>query len=116
ILNDPKYADMLRNTYTLGTEFYAFNTTKAPTDDVRVRLALALAVDREALVKNVTKTGEPARWFTHPGVAGAPKPEKFPNLGLTYDPQRAKALLDEYLKEKGLTADQLDITLMFNTS
>lgn len=116
ILNDPKYADMLRNTYTLGTEFYAFNTTKAPTDDVRVRLALALAVDREALVKNVTKTGEPARWFTHPGVAGAPKPEKFPNLGLTYDPQRAKALLDEYLKEKGLTADQLDITLVFNTS
>ncbi|WP_299024209.1 peptide ABC transporter substrate-binding protein [uncultured Thermanaerothrix sp.] len=116
ILNDPKYADMLRNTYTLGTEFYAFNTTKAPTDDVRVRLALALAVDREALVKNVTKTGVPARWFTHPGVAGAPKPEKFPNLGLTYDPQRAKTLLDEYLKEKGLTADQLDLTLVFNTS
>jgi oligopeptide transport system substrate-binding protein len=116
IISDPKYKDMLRDTYTLGTEFYAFNTTKAPTDDVRVRLALALSVDQEAIVKNVIKTGTPAHWFTHPGVAGAPKPEKFPGLGVYYDPQRAKALLEDYLKEKGLTADQLDITLMFNTS
>ncbi len=35
---------------------------------------------------------------------------------MKYDPVKAKELLDDYLKEKGLTADQLELTLMFNTS
>src|SRR5512141_3239411 len=42
--------------------------------------------------------------------------QKFPDLGVKYDPAKAKELLDAYLKEKGLTADQLNLTLMFNTS
>lgn len=35
---------------------------------------------------------------------------------LKYDPVKAKQLLDEYLKEKNLTADKLTITLLYNTS
>ena len=116
ITTDPVLKDMIEQTFTLGTEFYAFNTQLAPTDDARVRKALSMAIDREALVTNVVKGGIPAPFFTNPGVAGGPKPEKYPDLGIRYDPQGAKQLLDEYLTEKGITADQLQIALMYNTS
>jgi oligopeptide transport system substrate-binding protein len=46
-------------------------------------------------------------------VAGAPKPDKYPDLGIKYDPVATKALLHEYLAEKGQTADQIKITLLF---
>ncbi len=117
MVNDPVYKDMVDYTYTIGTEFYAFNTQKAPTDDARVRKALSLAIDRQSLVENVNKgSGLPAQWFSHPGAAGSPQEATYPDLGVKYDPEAAKAVLDEYLTEKGLTADQLQVTLMFNTS
>jgi oligopeptide transport system substrate-binding protein len=114
---DPRYKDLLERVPTLGTEFYSFNTQLPPTDDVRVRQALSLAIDRVSLVENVNKgSGEPAQWFCRPGVAACPTLEEYPDLGVKYDPVKAKELMDAYLKEKGLTADQLNIVLMFNTS
>lgn len=113
---DPAYADMIRPVYTLGTEWYGFNTKLAPTDDQRVRLALSLAIDRELLVNQVVKSGIPAQFFTNPGASGAPKPELYPDGGVKYDPERAKELLDEYLTEKNLTPADLKLTLMANSS
>lgn len=117
VKTDPAYKDLIEYVATLGTEFYAFNTKVAPTDDVRVRQALSLAIDRKSLVDNVNKgSGEVAQWFCRPGATGCPTPDKFPDLGVKYDPVKAKQLLDDYLKEKGLTADKLNLSLMFNTS
>ncbi len=116
ILADPQYADMVTFTYTLGTEFYAYNTQLAPTDDVRVRQALSMAIDRQSLIDNVVKDGIPSPFFTNPGAAGAPKVEKYPDLGIKFDPEQAKTLMNEYLTEKGQTASDITITLMFNTS
>lgn len=114
---DPKYKDLIEYVPTLGTEFYSFNTQLPPTDDVRVRKALSLAIDRESLVENVNKgSGQPAQWFCRPGCTACPTPEQYPDLGVKYDPVKARELMDAYLKEKGLTADQLNIVLMFNTS
>jgi oligopeptide transport system substrate-binding protein len=98
------------------TYYYGYNVTKAPFDDARVRRAFSMAFDRQDLVENVTKGGQiPARWFSRPGLAAAPTPEDSPTLGIGYDPEGAKAELDAYLKEKGLTVDQLPpITLMVN--
>ena len=115
IMADPDYSQWLFPSNTLGTEFYSLNTTLAPTDDVRVRQALSMAIDRDALV-TLNKSGIPAAWFTHPGAVAAPQVADYPDLGVKYDPEGAKALLDEYLAEKGLTAEELNITLMFNTS
>ncbi len=116
IHTDPAYADMIRSVNTLGTEWYGFNNSLAPTDDQRVRLALSLAIDRELLVQQVVKGGIPAQFFTNPGAAGAPKAELYPDGGVKYDPERAQELLNEYLTEKNLTAADLQLTLMANSS
>lgn len=55
----------------LGNYFYGINTTKPPLNDKRVRRALAMTIDREAIVKNVTRGGQiPAYCLTPPNTAG----------------------------------------------
>ncbi|KXU38103.1 hypothetical protein AXK11_01310 [Cephaloticoccus primus] len=48
----------LRSSPASGIYFYLFNVKRAPFTDVRVRRALAMAVDREKLVSEVTRSGE----------------------------------------------------------
>ena len=99
------------------TYYYGFNTQAPVVSDQRVRLALSEAIDRQSLIDNVTKGGQiPAQWFVRPGMAGAPTPEDHPDLGVKFDVADAKAQLQAYLDETKQTADQLDLTLMFNTS
>lgn len=51
------------------TIFYRLNTRRPPLDDVRVRRALSLAIDRAALVNDVVRgAGRPATTFTPPGA------------------------------------------------
>jgi oligopeptide transport system substrate-binding protein len=55
----------------LGIYFYRYNVTRAPLNDVRVRRALALAVDREKLTRDVMRGGEiPAYAVSYPGNSG----------------------------------------------
>ncbi len=116
ILADPTYSKEVAYTYTLGTEFYSYETQLAPTDDVRVRQALSMAVDRQSLIDNVVKDGILAPFFTNPGAAGAPKPADYPDLGIKYDLEQAKTLMNEYLTEKGLKPADVTVSVMFNTS
>jgi oligopeptide transport system substrate-binding protein len=53
-----------------GVYYYTFNTTKRPFNDVRVRQALAMALNREVLVQRITLAGElPAYGFVPDGTA-----------------------------------------------
>jgi oligopeptide transport system substrate-binding protein len=114
---DPVLSQELYIGPQMCTYYYGFNTTAPIVDDVRVRRALSMAVDRQSLIDNVTKGGqEPAQWFSRPGLAGSPTMADHPDLGVKYDPEAAKAELQSYLDETGQTADSLDLTLMFNTS
>lgn len=114
---DPVLSQELVVAPVVCTYYYGFNTTAEFVDDARVRRALSMALDRESLIANVTKGEQiPAQWFTYPGLAGSPTLDTHPDLGIKSDPEAAKAELQSYLDEKGLTADQVDITIMFNTS
>jgi oligopeptide transport system substrate-binding protein len=75
----------------LDTYFFRINVTRKPFDDPRVRQALALAVDKERIVKKITQGGEqPASHLVPDGTANYTPPE-----GLGYDPARARKLLAE---------------------
>jgi oligopeptide transport system substrate-binding protein len=117
IKSDPVLSKEFNISPSTCSYFYGFNTTAPHVDDARVRRALSMAVDRQSLIDNVTKGGQlPAQWFVTPGLAGAPTLDTHPDLGIKYDPEGAKAELQSYLDEKGLTVEELDLALMFNTS
>jgi oligopeptide transport system substrate-binding protein len=114
---DPVLSAEYKTAPVLCTYYYGFNTKAPFVDDARVRRALSMAIDRQGLIDNVLKAGqEPAQWFSRPGLSAAPTMADYPDLGIKYDAAAAKALIDEYLAEKGITAADVDITLMFNTS
>lgn len=95
--------------------YYGFNTSLEPVNDARVRRALSMAIDRQGLIDAVLKGAQtPARWVENPGLAGAPTTELFPDAGIGTDFEKAKTELQAYLDEKGVTAADLDITLLFN--
>jgi len=73
----------------LGIYFIRFNVTREPLDNVRVRQAMVLAVDRQRIVQKIARAGERvATQFTPPGIANYVPPE-----GLGNDPERARRLL-----------------------
>jgi ABC-type oligopeptide transport system substrate-binding subunit len=60
-----------------GIEHVAFNVRRPPFDDARVRRALALAVDREALTAKVLRAGEvPAYGIVPPRASHYPTPAR----------------------------------------
>jgi oligopeptide transport system substrate-binding protein len=84
------------------TYMYIFNTTKAPFDDVRVRQAFSLALDRQDIIDNVLQGGQaPAAFFSRPNLIAAPTAEDYPDFVLGEDLDRAIELLDEYRAEVG---------------
>jgi oligopeptide transport system substrate-binding protein len=112
---DPVLSEEYVNAPSICTYYYGFTNNKAPFDDVRVRKAFSMSVDKLELIENVTKGGQiPAGHFAVPEIIfGAPEAGE---VGLPFDPQVAKASLQEYLDEKGLRAQDLKLTLLYNTS
>lgn len=100
------------------TYYYGFNVLKPPVDNVHLRRAFSLAIDRQTLIDAVTKGGQqPAGFFTPPIYSASPLQQDYPGLGVHYDPDLAKQELQAYFDETGTTLDDLPpITLMHNTS
>ncbi|TBL56059.1 peptide ABC transporter substrate-binding protein [Hafnia paralvei] len=99
----------------LGTYYYAFNTQKAPLNDVRVRRALSYAIDRQIIAEKVLGTGEkPAYHFTPDVTAGfEPVPLAMQKMTQAERNKQAK----EWLKEAGYGPKKpLKLTLLYNTS
>lgn len=91
VKNDPDLGPLVQIFPRSGTQFIVMDTTNPPTDDVRVRQALAMAIDRDALANGVLK-GEfsPAPTVLPPDIPG-------------YD--EAAALGEDLDKAKQLLAD-----------
>ena len=54
----------------ISTQFWLFNTRRAPTDDLRVRKALSMTVDRQRIVDSVTGLGDHAAYGLVPPGTG----------------------------------------------
>ena len=91
-----------------ATYYYEFNTQRKPFDDVRVRRALAMALDRQLIIDKVAKGGQlPAFTLTPPGGAYTSPP------GIEFNVKKAKQLLTEagYPNGEGFP----NVELMYNT-
>ncbi|MGR5555503.1 ABC transporter substrate-binding protein [Vibrio fortis] len=99
----------------LCTYYYAFNTTRAPFDDVRVRQAVSYSIMRDVVTNGVTQVGNlPAYTFAHEYIAGfdATQPE-YSQWTQKQRDEKAQQLL----KEAGYdTSNPLDFKLLYNTS
>ncbi|WP_320129468.1 peptide ABC transporter substrate-binding protein [uncultured Sphaerochaeta sp.] len=115
--NDQIKAASMRDDYQsapqLSTYYYVFQNEKAPVNDVRVRKALALAVDRQALVDGVTKAGQIPAWGIVPPMAG------YESLAFPYEDQsEAVAAAQKLLADAGYPngAGFPTLTILYNTS
>nr|WP_184307630.1 peptide ABC transporter substrate-binding protein [Anaerosolibacter carboniphilus] len=115
--NDPNFVALPY----LANYYYIFRLDKKPVDDVRVRKALTLAIDRKAIVENILKAGQkPATGFVPPGLFDANgKDFRETNGDFGIDPnaaniEEAKKLLAEagFPDGKGFP----EIELLYNTS
>lgn len=109
-------AGLLKISPYLGIYYYVFNTQKAPFDNVKVRQAFSLSINREALVTNVVKGGKkPAYAWVAPGLSSGGKDFRDESNNFA---KEDKALAQKLLAEAGYAAGQglPPVTLLFNTS
>jgi oligopeptide transport system substrate-binding protein len=92
----------------LGSYFYRVNVTRKPFDNIQVRKALSLAIDRDAVVK-VIKNG-----FT-PAASYVPKMPGYEPVksGLDFDPEKARKVLAEAGYPDG--KDFPTVRILYNT-
>jgi oligopeptide transport system substrate-binding protein len=94
---------------SLGVYYYGFNVKNIP--DVNQRKAMALAIDRQAIVEHITQTGQvPATAFSPEGIPGA----KTINSDTFLKPTADMALADTYMKK--VANPVKNITLVFNNA
>jgi oligopeptide transport system substrate-binding protein len=104
-----EHPEQIRLDLYLATYFYMLNITHPGLRDVRVRRALAMAIDRKTLVETVMKgVTVPAYAITPPGTLGYQPPKLF-----DFDPDGARRLLAEagYPGGKGLPS----LEISYNT-
>ncbi len=100
---DPEVLEEVRNsssklskeyfsTNEMGTSYVGLNLTRPPFDDVRVRQAFAMSVDKQVIAERVLMNlVSPAYTVLPPGMPGY----RAGHGGLPYDPDRARELLRE---------------------
>jgi len=113
--------------------YFIFNTTKAPFNDVRVRKALSMAVNRQDLVDKVLKAGDVASAGMVPAIqgyvtakgnpfnvaeakkllaqAGFPNGQGFPKVPLIYNTSARHKMICEYIQQAWKTNLGIDVDL-----
>ena len=110
----PVYRAMADSPYVnapyLGTYYYLLNIDQPPLDDLRVRQALSLAIDRDRLNNTVLHGANVSAYsITPPGTLGYQPPTVF-----SHDVQRARQLLSDAGFPDGQGWPGLELT--YNTS
>ena len=106
----------------VGTYYYNVNPGVKPFNNVKVRKALSMALDRETIVKDITQGGQMAAEGVVPyGLMDEKGKEFRDGVGnlIEYNPEDAKKLFEEGLAEEGMTLEEFNnsnFVLLYNTS
>lgn len=99
----------------LGTYYYAFNTQSGPTKDIRVRKALAMAIDRKIITEKVLGTGEKVANHFTPDVTANFTPE--PTIYDEYNQDELDSQAKILLAAAGYGPhNPLTLSLLYNNS
>lgn len=94
---------------TLSLLYYGFNIEKKPMDNLKVRKAIAHAIDRNQITEMLGTGAQPLSSWVPAGMFGYE-----PEIGLMFDPEKAAQLLDEAgFKDRSKLGK---IQLSFNTN
>lgn len=110
-----KFGDQIKLAPFLGTYYLAINTTKPPFNDVRVRQALSMAIDREFLAEQIWgNTMVPGYSFVPPGISNYKEPAYADYKEMTPDEREEQAMV--LLAEAGFGPgkDKLKVEIRFN--
>jgi ABC-type transport system substrate-binding protein len=91
IKNSPDAKDLIVDRSQLETSYITINVTKKPFDDVRVRKAINMAINKDRIVRIVNGRATPATQVLPPGMPGYDSAYK----GYPYDVEGAKKLMAE---------------------
>jgi oligopeptide transport system substrate-binding protein len=110
-----KYPTLVRSHPFLGTYYFAFNTRKPPFNDIRVRQALSMMIDRNWVANKMVDAGNAPAWGLLPpglGAEAGAKPEwaEWPRA-------RIVAQAKQLLKQAGYSQSRpLVFEIRFNSS
>jgi len=89
VKDDPQYAGQIIEGGQLHTGYVTMNVNTKPFDDVRVRQAVNMAINKDRIVRIINNRAVPANQPLPPSMPGYIKDLK----GFAYDPEGAKKLL-----------------------
>jgi len=110
-----EHKEDLSITGNLCTYYYAFNTEKAPFNDVRVRKALSYTIDRDIITKALLGQGQKNAYGLTPEIISGFTPElpEYAKLTQKQRIEKAQSLLAEAGFDK---SNPLSFNLLYNTS
>ncbi len=91
IMADPANKELIAEGNQLHTGYVTMNVTQAPFDNVKVRQAVNMAINKERIVRLINNRAAPASQALPPAMPGY----NAENKGYAYDPEGAKKLLAE---------------------
>ncbi len=93
-------------------DYIIMNNKKAPFNDIRVRRALNMVINRETLAHQVLKGfGTPAYGFIPPFSPAFRGFNRIKRQGFKFNPAMAKSLIKTYLKDKGKQTLELELVI-----
>jgi oligopeptide transport system substrate-binding protein len=108
--------DQVRIPAALSTYYYAFDESQPPFDDLRVRQAMSMAIDRDFLGEKVFSGAQlPLYSFVPPGIPGyTPAEPDFASMSQLDREDKAKELLKEAGYGEG--GKPLNLEIRYNTN
>lgn len=101
VKEDPANKDLIIRGDQLHTGYVALNVKMKPFDNLDVRKAVNMAINKERICQIVNNRAEPANQPLPPGMPGYDKNYK----GYPFDPEKAKALLKKAGFPNGFTTE-----------